>query len=371
MKRILLSGLLLGLVLPILAQETGDISSDASLRKWEDGPLTLKEFSYRTGSSSDKAMMLSYGIRWMDEKHKFGNTTFNYPVFFTYMNPYASWIKPEYRNEEYLQYVQTYFDYVELCKRRAQKEVLRQGNQSINYTVNFHMEVADGFYEKLEEETLGGTDTAAVRICHERVAAELAAEENDAFVPDFKINPKGSGMGMHIGLGSELHQGNMGIYMPPLVGLEFGFDFFFNRWTIYWDGLLAFGGDLKRDLSYYPRTWQAGKSMKGGNINISAGFSAFDSQWWKVTPLAGIGVDFIDYPKSAARDEKTEIAAFRALAGVNVDYKFSRFVEKRGLVESAVRFRLYGAFNNYPVPIGSSWSLNFSLGVNWLALYLK
>lgn len=371
MKRILFSGLLLCLSLSLFAQNSNEISAASSIRKWADGPLTLEDFSYRTGGNSDKAMRLSYGIRWKDDKHKIGNTTFVYPTFYTYMNPYASWIKPEYRTPEYLRYVQTYFDYVELCKRRAQKEASQRNEHSIDYIVRFHMDVADGFFEELDGETHDGADTAAVRICHERVAAELAEENDFEYVPDYKIDPKGRAMGMHIGLGSEFHVGNMGAYVPSLIGLEFGFDFNFNRWTIFWDGLLGFGGDLRQDIYRYSQPWEAGNRMNGGNINLSVGYAAWDSQWWKITPLAGIGVDFIDYPEKASKDDKTEIAAFRVLCGVNADFKFSRQIHGEGMAESSVRARLYGAFNNYPVPIGSSWSINFSLGVNWLAWYLK
>lgn len=371
MKRSLLFGLLLCLALPVFAQEPGDISVESSIRKWDDGPLSLKDFSYRTGGEFDNIARLAYGIRWADEKHKVGNTSFYYPEFFTYMNPYASWIKPDYRNEHYLRFVQTQFDYVELCKRRAQKDVYRQGNTNVDYTVKFHIDVAEGFFEKLEAETRNGMDTTAVKAYQERVAAELAMEENIVSALEFKINPKGYALGMHVGLGSEFHMGNMAQYMTPLVGLEFGFDFCFNRWTIYWDGLLGFGGSLKRDIPRSPQTWDAGADMKGGNINLSLAFTAWDSQWWKVAPLAGIGVDFIDYPKRASRSDNAEIAAFRALAGLNVDFKFARIIQNKMLGESTVRARLYGAFNNYPEPMGQAWSINFGIGVNWLAWVLK
>ena len=239
MKRILFSGLFLCLSFSLFAQNSNEISAESSVRKWADGPLTLEDFSYRTGGNSDKAMRLSYGIRWKDEKHKFGNTTFIYPTFYTYMNPYASWIKPEYRNPEYLSYVQTCFDYVEVCKRRAQKEASQRKEHSIDYIVRFHMDVADGFFEEMKGETHDGADTAAVRICRERVAAELAAEKDYDYVPDYRIYPKGRGLGLHVGLGSEFHVGSMADYMTPILGLEYGFDFNFNRWTIFWDAPIS------------------------------------------------------------------------------------------------------------------------------------
>ena len=69
MKRILFSGLLLCLSLSLFAQNSNEISAASSIRKWADGPLTLEDFSYRTGGNSDKAMRLSYGIRWKDDKY--------------------------------------------------------------------------------------------------------------------------------------------------------------------------------------------------------------------------------------------------------------------------------------------------------------
>lgn len=371
MKRAILCGLLVSLSLPLLAQEPQDITMESSLRKWGEKPLTMEDLSYRTGASSEGAMKLSYSIRWDYDKHKMGNTKFVYPTFTAYMNPYDSWIKPNFRNDNSLRLMQTCFDYVELCKRRAQKEVNQNNHNTPNSIVKFHMNVADGFFEKMLEDTQYGKDTLALRTFEERVAAELESENSGAFVPDYKIYPRGNAMGMHLGFGAEIPSGGVARYIGPLYGLDFGFDFCWNRWMVYWDGLLGFGTDLKRDLSYGAIDWQAGHAMTGGNINLAGGYVAYDSQWWKVTPLAGIGVDFIDYPERERTQTKTEIAAFRILAGVSTDFKFSRMVASDALSEWSVRARVYAAYNTYSEPVGSSWSINFGLGVNWLGWFLK
>ena len=345
-----------------------------TVRYWDEGPLTYADLSSRK-SELPKISEFQYNISWTTRDWKTGNTRFRAPYSRSYMNPYASWVHPDFRTEEMLQYIQTGFDYVEICRRRAMRE-LRQGSTFGQGSVmRFHLDVADSFMAKMKDETSQGQDVAAVQEYARRVKAELAQTE-EVLYDDLRIYPRGLGVSMHLGIGSEFYTGQLANYVTPIAGIDFGFDLCFSRVNLYLGGLLGWGGRYKKDIPRDGYQWNAGEPMKGGNIDVSLGYTLFDSQLWRVAPFAGIGVGFIDYPSHPTNPDKDtdEISGFRYQAGISTDFKFFRIVEYspalEGLSEFSVRARLYVAHTAFPTP-APSWTVNFGLSVNMLAWILK
>ena len=208
-----------------------------------------------------------------------------------------------------------------------------------------------------------------------RFRAGLAQTEEIQY-NDMRIDPRGFGMGMHWGIGSEFHVGPMTDYVTPIAGIDFGFDFCFNRVNLYLGGLLGWGGRYKLPIPRVGYQWNAGERIKGGNIEASLGYTVLDSQWWKVAPFAGIGVGFLDYPFHPADQDKQmdEISGLRYQAGISADFKFYRVVDYvqalEGLSELSLRTRLYVAHTSFPLP-APSWSVNLGLSVNMLGWILK
>ena len=202
------------------------------------------------------------------------------------------------------------------------------------------------------------------------------AQIEEAQSNDMRFYPRGFGMGMHWGIGSEFYTGPIADYVTPVAGVDFGFDFCYNRINLYLGGLLGWGGRFKLPIPRDGYQWNAGERMKGGNIEVSLGYTVLDSQWWKVAPFAGIGVGFIDYPSHPADPDKNtdEISGFRYQAGISTDLKFHRVVDYvqalEGLSELSVRSRLYVAHTAFPSP-APSWSVNLGLSVNMLGWILK
>ena len=350
------------------------LTMDATVRYWDEGPLTYADLSARK-SELPKISEFQYNISWTTSDWKTGNTRFRVPVSRSYLNPYASWVHPDFRTDAMLQYIQTGFDYVEICRRRAMRELMQGSTFGQGSVMKFHLDVADSFMAKLKDETQQGQDAAAVQDYARRVKAELAQTEEVQY-DDLRIDPRGFGMGMHWGIGSEFYTGPVTDYLTPIAGLDFGFDFCFSRINLYLGGLLGLGGRYKQAIARDGYQWNAGERMKGGNIEVSLGYTVFDSQWWKVAPFAGIGVGFIDYPYHPGNPDKKsdEISGFRYQAGISADFKFSRVVDYvhalEGLSETSVRSRLYVAHTAFPTP-APSWTVNFGLSVNMLGWILK
>ena len=350
------------------------LTMEATVRYWDEGPLTYADLSARK-SELPKISEFQYNISWTTSDWKTGNTRFRVPVSRSYLNPYASWVHPDFRTDAMLQYIQTGFDYVEICRRRAMRELMQGSTFGQGSVMKFHLDVADSFMAKLKDETQQGQDAAAVQDYARRVKAELAQTE-EVLYDDLRVDPRGFGMGMHWGIGSEFYIGPVTEYLTPIVGLDFGFDFCFSRINLYIGGLLGLGGRYKQAIARDGYQWNAGERMKGGNIEVSLGYTVFDSQWWKVAPFAGIGVGFIDYPYHPGNPDKKsdEISGFRYQAGISADLKFSRVVDYvqalKGLSETSVRSRLYVAHTAFPTP-APSWTVNFGLSVNMLGWILK
>ena len=350
------------------------LTMEATVRYWDEGPLTYADLSARK-SELPKISEFQYNISWTTSDWKTGNTRFRVPVSRSYLNPYASWVHPDFRTDAMLQYIQTGFDYVEICRRRAMRELMQGSTFGQGSVMKFHLDVADSFMAKLKDETQQGQDAAAVQDYARRVKAELAQTEEVQY-DDLRIDPRGFGMGMHWGIGSEFYTGPVTDYLTPIAGLDFGFDFCFSRINLYLGGLLGLGGRYKQAIARDGYQWNAGERMKGGNFEVSIGYTVFDSQWWKVAPFAGIGVGYIDYPYHPGNPDKEsdEISGFRYQAGISADLKFSRLVDYvqalEGLSETSVRSRLYVAHTAFPTP-APSWTVNFGLSVNMLGWILK
>ena len=352
------------------------LEMESSIHYWDEGPLSLNMFSVR----KDKYPMilnLEYGIHWDIERFKIGNTTISAPTTRTLMNPFSSWIHPDYKNDNTLLYLQTCFDYVELCRRRAQWDLKKGSSFDLRSVTGFHLDVADSFLAEMKEATSQGQDEEEVKNYSEAIRQELEKTPEARF-DDLVIDPKGFGCGMHVGIGSEIYTGILPQYVTPMTGLLFGFDLVYNRFNIFMGGLLGWGGRLKRDIVLDGYQWNAGEKMKGGNMELSVGYSVYNTQWWRLTPFAGIGVGFIDYPINYVNPDKDsdEISGFRYQAGINADFKIHRLIEYTdrgttyGVTETMVRARIYAAHNNFAYP-APAWSINFGLCINVLGVILK
>ncbi len=350
------------------------LTMDETVRYWDEGPLTYADLSVRK-SDLPKISAFQFSISLTTKEWKTGNTRFRAPFSRSYMNPYASWVHPDFRTDAVLQYIQTGFDYVEICRRRAMQDFMQGSTFSQGSVMRFHLDVADSFMAKLKDETQQGEDAAAVQDYARRVKAELA-ETKDVQYNDLRIYPRGFGLGMHWGIGSEFYTGPLADYVTPIAGIDFGLDFCFSRVNLYLSGLLGWGGRYKQAIARDGYQWAAGERMKGGNVEASLGYTVFDSQCWKVAPFAGIGVGVIDYPSSPANSGKKsdEISGFRYQAGIAADLKFYRVVDyvhaMEDLSEFSVRSRLYVAHTAFPTP-APSWTINFGISVNMLGWILK
>ena len=370
---------------PVPEEQNRPLEMSSSLVYWDQGPLTRSNFSSR--KSASQACEFLCGLDVQESRTKIGNTSFLQHSSRTYMDPFRSWIDPEQFNEGLLTNLQTGFDYVEVCRRRAEREIMKGTKFSYQDIYGFHLGVADNFISKLNEETAQGADTSAVRFYADKVRAELDSLADAGADYDFLLYPAGFGSGIHAGAGSEVFVGSASRYFSPLVGLNLGGDLFFGRVDVFLEMLLAWGGPFRQDVPLDGYSWSAGKKQKGGSMDISFGYTVKDATGYRLIPFVGIGVGFIDYPENPGNctdnygnlKKSDEVSGLRLQAGIASDFKLHREIDRRwgmtSLSEFTFRTRFYVArtdlrrvnFSGSGLAFSSpAWTVNFGISLNMM-----
>lgn len=376
MKKLGLILLTLAIALPSGAQRSiFDVAEiEDPVKPWSSGPLTMDDFMARNGNDVDG---LSSGLDWKivadDVEHKSGNLKFSSVQTSLGMNRITSWFNPEEQNPYFLRYHQTCFDIVELERRRMQNAINandgnfdgRQWGEMINSKVCTYL-----------QETEFGKDTAAIALYEKMVKEQLQSiEETEVSVPaPFE---RGFGSSYYIGYGTEFS----GDQIKAVTGMRnyflMGFDVFFRRVALEIGMGLGRTGICVGEGFYhdpkYDEDWHSDTKCHGGNTYIIAGYKLMDRPYFSLTPMAGIGVGFIDQylDGKAANGSRanSELNGFRLQAGFNLCYKISRSQTAASYTETDLALKLYAARTDYEV-FGPVYSINLGLALD-LAAWLR
>ena len=340
------------------------ITNDSTIRYWSDGPLSYADYP-----------QAEYGISSAKKVWKDGNTKIIAEEFrsFMYKSPYQ-WA-PEFRTPSVLQFFQAGFDNVEICARRIQQKYLESTIFLKDYDFsNPLLNEADSVFARMNLDSRQGQKADVVQHYADSIKRELTKTKALDY-KDFAAGVKGFGGGMHFGFGSKIYTGLPSDYLTPLAGLDFGFDLWLSKVNIFLDGLIGWGGGLKKDIPRDGYKWNAGARMKGGSLSASLGYTVHDSQWWGITPYAGVGVGFIDYPITSADTQKNdEIRGTQYQFGFLADYKLYRVLSLlppfKTLKECSIRTNCFVAYSSYPF-LGPSWTINLGISVNlvkWVSM---
>ena len=383
MKKTFLTVALLSMATALFAQDY-----DSTIKRWNEGPLTWDDFTTYSGGYPTIAS-LEYGWHGISAQPvKVGNLRIIRTQTECYMNPVSSWVNPDHRNPGTLLYMQTSFDYAELCRRQLQKELDNNGKgTSVNELSQFYYGKADRFIARMREETDQGRDTSMVRFFAVQTAEELAATPDTEAVPE--IGRKKWGMGMHFGYGNEIHLGEAGDYLRTLHGLKWGFDFSYGNFALYWHMLLAGGGKTRQDFMHDSVPWRTDKAQSGGNMELDLAYNLIDTPWFCLSPFVGVGFGFNSTVYGQDEHQKNitdNLAGGRWQGGLSMNIKFRRtldlsnrmfyyygtpFGTTRGYSESSLRLFAYASHTRYDFPVGPSWSLHLGLAYNIHSWNLK
>ena len=346
---------------------------EESFKNWDEGPVKWTDFSVsRVPDDAKLISNISCVIFQEVEKTKVGNFRFSVLKTTTRMNKLASWYDPAKCTDWTLRYAQTRFDMLEVLRRQLQNSFNR----------NFMEDNLNAYYDQLiastmeayDRESNYGTDTLVIMQYEEKYKHELdTLELVPAQIPVF--NKADWGLSLNIGVGVEKYSAPISKGVKPATGIQFGFGALYKKMTFDFQGLLAWAGQLQCDNFYYDSkydyNWTKGKSVRAGNITINVGYRIFDNSNMSITPLAGIGVSFVDQFSDTPRNnnnnafENSEINGFRTQAGLAFDWKIRRSLNTYGYyssdyTESKIRFTVTGARTDFK-GLGPTCSLNASV----------
>lgn len=324
---------------------------------WGDGLLRLEDFAIPDTVSS-KVFNLQYELYSSFGEEKWGNTRISFPFLTARIDRKASFIDTAYRNDSTLLYLQTAFDLVELNARRAERAFLNERsylNTSNMGDLSSRMARHVAAYKdstradiaEFEEQSHEGTDMDVVRNYSARVQEQLAQLPVTKPDPDMMISPRGFIWGAYLGVSADAFLGGPArSYSRGAILFDVASEIGYNRYG------LNLGLHLGR---------------KRQAFLVSAGYTVFDSQEWKITPLIGCGIGGLAIPD--------EIDGYSCQLGLSADRKLFRDINalsmdrSKGagfyLGEIVLKTKLYVVRTAFPAPIGTAWSLNLGFSVGF------
>jgi hypothetical protein len=108
-------------------------------------------------------------------------------------------------------------------------------------------------------------------------------------------------------------------------------------------------------------------------IQLSAGYSVYKSDKYKITPFAGVGI--IELAPFSARSKYEDYNIYKTtlIWGINIDYTLYTLLNLVNAKEKSA-FNIRGGIYVMPFNINDNiegHSFNFTIGIDWYANFLK
>jgi hypothetical protein len=136
----------------------------------------------------------------------------------------------------------------------------------------------------------------------------------------------------------------------------------------------AGGGKIRQDIPMEVRNkesvknviWPAGENCGHTSIDLDYGYAVYDGAWLKVCPFVGVGASIFSKDLQE-EDEKisTNMGGLQILAGINLNWKFSRTLSPLTYNESAIRTKIYAARTNLMKGMAPVWSINAGIAFDF------
>ena len=347
-----------------------------SYKEYSEGPLTVDDFTKR-GSTGDLIGQVYTGINTYSgnwEKVQ-GNLRVKRLKSVTVFDPIRSWVRSDTLSDQAVRYGQLIFDATELTRRQMENH-LAAGKYETNYhvIVSRYFDVQEAVTDEIERVTERGRDIIKLEAQEQIIKEGLEnLEDFSGSIPEYTLRKLY--FGGYMGAASQFHLGNSASYFGPSYGFVYGFEVGYGKSAIHWDMVMGGGPMLKKDITgdNIP-TWHAGVKGFYGEMTFQYAYNIYDSNWFKISPFAGIGMGYIDNANS------DEIDGLRYVGGVSIDFKYRRSLYLvgdtvwssiyGGLNENSLRLKVYLTHTSYENGM-SPYTLNCSLCFNLLSKYMK
>lgn len=353
----------------------------SSIRKWDEGPLTIQDFRVRDilGTDEKEISWLYYGIKGYPEKKRYGNLVYRKISTEAYMDKVNSWVKSGYDSDQTVAFQQVCFDMVELTRRKFQSEPDSSSNGNYNVLLDYYMNLCDNSLKEFKAVSQNGRDSSVVNKYRSNVTKALNEYAPKDTVPEIRL--RRLGLGYYIGYGGEFFTGEMTDYLKALNGMSLGCEVSVSKVRFCIDMTMGGNSRLKKDVPYPEggHDWKSGEKTSGWNINLTAGYTLVDKDHFNIVPFVGIGSGMISRGKDYLEEDVNgeNLSGLRLCGGLQWDWKIRRYCSNniysffgRDYGESSIRFRLYAARTDFESPC-SAWSVNFGVAFNLYGRFAK
>ena len=280
----------------ILSVLTLSASAQTDRRYWSQGPLTWNDFTVMPASSGQRSY-LQYGIGYNPVRDTLDGIRSCYYLAESWMQPSSSWVTANHCDSNTLRYNQIIFDMLEVERRQLQRAI--DDNPNAFAYGDMLRAASSNFSSRIDSFSLlsqDGADTAILSAFERQVAAELAQYPAD-YCPRYSARP--FGYGLYIGIGVTGSTGSMGKAFSLGAGLNWGFDFSYNRHLCLLDATLGlckarqthFLADPDGTMNCFPDGKLGGILI----INLGYGYTLVDNLRWQLTPLVALGIREFSY----------------------------------------------------------------------------
>lgn len=368
----------------VLSAFTLSAQSDLSYKEWSEDKLKVEDFSVRRSSGNLIGQVYTgihtYPSDW--EKVSW-NLRVKRLKSKTVFDPIRSWVRSDTLTDQAVRYGQLIFDATELTRRQMQSYLAQDPfKPDYHSVVRRYFDIADARTAEIERVTEEGKNLAELQMQESIIAEEMASlPETSDEIPEYTLRK--FAIGAYIGASSQFHIGGQQSYFSPAYGFLWGFNFGIGRSAIYMDLIMGGGSRLLKDMPGDEiDTWYRDNKLSYGEMTIQYAYDVYDSDVFRISPFAGLGVGFIDYgnPYKDADIVKDEIAGLRLLAGLSLEFKYLRSLYLvgdtvwssiyGGINEHSLRLKVYVARTSYSNAM-SPYSINCSLSFNLLSKYMK
>lgn len=342
-----------------------ELIAQSQQKEWREGKLQWEDFTGEIGSK-EGAFEFKYMIGYSTGKQKYGDTSVVRNTVECYMVKDLSWIKPNFKTDQYLRYNQVIFDIVEIHKRKIQKafDNVESTDRYDRKFVYYHRQL-NSTIDEFRSESNSGKDTNIISIWENKISQELNYYGFQE-IPNYENGE--FGYGLWVGLGTGFSTGSLGDHFSPIYSLVYGFEASYGLSMVFLNVTLA-GSKIKQDYLTDSR-WSKGSKVGVAIGDLSYGYTLINDDKYKITPFIGIGV--IEHSiKDPANETKTiNMTDFKMSAGLSFDYKIATRVNLipeamfgiREKTETSIRARLYVTRARYYGDM-KGLSINFAIGI--------
>lgn len=310
------------------------------------------------------------GIFTVDHMRKYGRLRVLAPIVRSYFDNTTSWVVPDGRSSQMLEYAQLIFDQTEVIARTMQLSMDKYIDiPDWRDTLSFYRKEAKRVSLLIGDETDYGRNYSKVCEWRERINEQLQAMPSDHQIPP-KWSPSNLSFAGFMGFGMMVPFKSL----PPIYGFMAGIEVYYRKVG----ALLEVGGGsatLNHDLQTDERLWIVGDRISNFQASANITYRILDNSYLTISPFVGIG--FSDLGWDAGEEEDViEISdgknGLNYQFGVSASFKAIRYLDliNWDYSDYGARLLVYLSKNQFEYA-RQKWFLNIGIALNATGCWIK